>query len=117
METNLKIKRERERERERLFVQFSVLQNNYLDFFFFFFPEGLKVIVDFVPNHTSNTSYWFMMSRAGTDNHYKDYYIWNSGKTAANGTKLPPNNWVPIFLFFNYLPRETNIVMTKDYNG
>lgn len=48
--------------------------------------------MDFVPNHTSNESEWFIAS--SDPNHenyekYKDYYVWVDG---VEGT--PPNNWV-----------------------
>ncbi|KMQ86539.1 maltase 1 [Lasius niger] len=54
---------------------------------------GLKVILDLVPNHTSDEHYWFQQSinRIGK---YKDYYIWKYGK---DGNKSPPNNWLSVF--------------------
>ncbi|CAH2002416.1 unnamed protein product [Acanthoscelides obtectus] len=55
---------------------------------------GLKIILDFVPNHTSDQHDWFQKSVAGTDR-YKDYYVWKDGKyNKTNGVRLPPNNWV-----------------------
>ena len=60
--------------------------------------SGIRLIMDFVPNHSSRNHSWFMESRkGGTDNKYKDYYVWHEGKEdPANpgGRKLPPNNWV-----------------------
>ena len=55
----------------------------------------MKLIMDFVPNHTSNESEWFVAS--SDKNHadhqvYKDYYVWVDGNgTYRNET---PNNWV-----------------------
>ncbi|CAH1983525.1 unnamed protein product [Acanthoscelides obtectus] len=57
---------------------------------------GLKIILDFVPNHTSDQNEWFKKSVNGTDG-YEDYYVWNEGKVDSNGTRVPPNNWVSIF--------------------
>ena len=38
--------------------------------------RGLKVILDFVPNHTSDRHPWFLDSRASRDNPKRDWYIW-----------------------------------------
>ncbi|KAK3100466.1 hypothetical protein FSP39_020510 [Pinctada imbricata] len=59
--------------------------------------RNIKVIVDFVPNHTSNESMWFYESRRYNDT-YKDYYIWSPG-IKRNGTNKndPPNNWLSVF--------------------
>ncbi|KAJ4949592.1 hypothetical protein JOQ06_021102 [Pogonophryne albipinna] len=54
--------------------------------------KGLKLIMDFIPNHTSDRHRWFNLSRTG-DPHYKDYYVW----TDCNATAPKPNNWVSIF--------------------
>ncbi|KAL0125455.1 hypothetical protein PUN28_004517 [Cardiocondyla obscurior] len=53
---------------------------------------GLKVILDLVPNHTSDEHYWFQMSLNRTGK-YKDYYIWADGKK----NNQPPNNWISVF--------------------
>ncbi|XP_033206940.2 alpha glucosidase 2 [Bombus vancouverensis nearcticus] len=55
---------------------------------------GLKVILDLVPNHTSDQHLWFQKSVNNTKQ-YADYYIWVNG-TGENGTS-PPNNWVSVF--------------------
>ncbi len=52
---------------------------------------GMKLIIDLVVNHTSDEHAWFVESRKGRDNPYRDYYIWRPG---ADG---PPNNWPSIF--------------------
>ena len=53
---------------------------------------GLKVILDFVPNHSSDEHEWFVKSVSNEDK-YADYYVWHDGK--LNGTDtVPPNNWV-----------------------
>ncbi|XP_014607645.1 PREDICTED: maltase 1-like [Polistes canadensis] len=52
---------------------------------------GLKVILDLVPNHTSDQHEWFINSVKG-DGKYADYYIWVN-KNKEN----PPNNWLSVF--------------------
>ena len=54
---------------------------------------GLKVILDLVPNHTSDQHPWFTESRSSRDNGKRDWYIWR--EPAANGG--PPNNWMSEF--------------------
>ncbi|XP_076628729.1 alpha glucosidase 2 [Colletes latitarsis] len=56
---------------------------------------GLKVILDLVPNHTSDQHDWFKLSLNKTDK-YTDYYIWADG-TTENGIHKPPNNWLSVF--------------------
>jgi len=51
--------------------------------------RGLKVILDFVPNHTSDQHPWFLQSRSSRDNVFRDFYIWRDA--APDGG--PPNNW------------------------
>jgi alpha-glucosidase len=50
---------------------------------------GLKVILDFVPNHTSDQHPWFIDSRLSRDNPKRDWYIWRDPKPDGS----PPNNW------------------------
>ncbi|XP_053671111.1 maltase 1-like [Anopheles nili] len=58
---------------------------------------GLKVIMDFVPNHSSNMHEWFIKSE-NREAGYEDYYVWQDGKTnPAGGRNLPPNNWIQAF--------------------
>ncbi|XP_011875707.1 PREDICTED: maltase 1-like [Vollenhovia emeryi] len=53
---------------------------------------GLKVILDFVPNHSSHEHEWFVKS-AQRIKPYDEYYIWRDA-LVANGTRKPPNNWL-----------------------
>ncbi|XP_049703012.2 maltase A1 [Helicoverpa armigera] len=59
---------------------------------------GIRVILDYVPNHTSNESDWFVKS-AQRDPNYADYYIWAHGKPDPKNPDYvgPPNNWVSVF--------------------
>ncbi|XP_035904907.1 maltase 2-like [Anopheles stephensi] len=60
---------------------------------------GIKIILDFVPNHTSDQCEWFQRSVA-REAPYTDYYVWQDGRadpSGSNGTRLPPNNWQSVF--------------------
>lgn len=53
---------------------------------------NIKIILDFVPNHSSDQCNWFKLS-AANDTVYRDYYVWHEG-IEENGERQPPNNWV-----------------------
>lgn len=55
--------------------------------------RGLKLLLDFVPNHSSDQHPWFVESRSSRDNPRRDWYIWRD--PAADGG--PPNNWISDF--------------------
>jgi len=55
--------------------------------------RGLKLLLDFVPNHSSDRHPWFVESRASRHNSKRDWYIWRDG--SADGG--PPNNWISDF--------------------
>jgi alpha-glucosidase len=55
--------------------------------------NGLKLILDLVPNHTSDEHPWFIESRGSRSNPKRDWYIWRAPE--ANGG--PPNNWLSEF--------------------
>jgi len=57
---------------------------------------GVKIILDFVPNHTSDQAEWFIKS-AAREAGYEDYYVWANGHKGPDGELLPPNNWVSVF--------------------
>jgi alpha-glucosidase len=50
--------------------------------------RGIKVLVDLVPNHTSDQHPWFIDARQSRDSGHRDWYVWAD---ARNGG--PPNNW------------------------
>lgn len=57
--------------------------------------KSLKVIVDFVPNHSSDKHEWFQKSLKNIEP-YTDYYIWRKGRVLENGNVTAPNNWVSL---------------------
>jgi alpha-glucosidase len=54
---------------------------------------GMKLVLDLVPNHSSDEHPWFLESRSSRDNPKRDWYIWKDAK--PDGT--PPNNWLSVF--------------------
>ncbi len=54
---------------------------------------GLRVIIDIVPNHSSDQHRWFQAALADPEGPYRDYYIWRD--PPADGSL--PNNWVGYF--------------------
>ncbi len=55
--------------------------------------RGLKVIIDFVPNHTSDQHPWFQQARADRGNPKRDWYIWRDPKPSGDA----PTNWQSVF--------------------
>lgn len=55
--------------------------------------RGIRILLDFVMNHTSDQHKWFLASRSSRTSPYRDWYIWRDGK----GPNEPPNNWVALF--------------------
>jgi alpha-glucosidase len=55
--------------------------------------RGLKIVLDFVPNHTSDQHPWFIESRSSRSNAKRDWYIWRDGKPDGG----VPNNWLSEF--------------------
>ena len=54
--------------------------------------RDMKVILDFVPNHTSDRHRWFLESRSDRANPLRDRYIWKDAEPDGS----PPNNWLCI---------------------
>ena len=55
--------------------------------------KGLRVLIDFVPNHTSNQHPWFVESRASLNNPKRDWYLWRDPQPNWEA----PNNWLSVF--------------------
>jgi alpha-glucosidase len=55
--------------------------------------RGIRVLMDLVPNHTSEQHPWFVDSRSSRTARLRDWYVWADPK--ADGS--PPNNWVSSF--------------------
>lgn len=55
--------------------------------------SGLKLILDLVPNHTSDQHPWFIASRSSRDNPKRDWFIWRDPGPDGG----PPNNWLSEF--------------------
>lgn len=55
--------------------------------------RDIRVMIDYVPNHTSDQHEWFKESRSDMHNPKRDYYVW--ADPAPDGG--PPNNWQSLF--------------------
>ncbi len=55
--------------------------------------RGIRLLLDYVPNHSSDQHPWFIESRSSRDNPRRDWYIWRDAKP---GGELP-NNWRAVF--------------------
>lgn len=55
--------------------------------------RDMKLILDFVPNHSSHQHPWFLASRSSKDNPKRNWYIWQDALENSN----VPNNWLSVF--------------------
>ncbi len=55
--------------------------------------RGIRILMDLVPNHTSDQHQWFVDARGGREAARRDYYVWADPKPDGS----LPNNWVSIF--------------------
>src|SRR5689334_14638530 len=55
--------------------------------------RGIRVVVDWVPNHSSDCHEWFLESRSSRDNPRRDWYVWRDGAPGGG----PPNDWLSEF--------------------
>jgi alpha-glucosidase len=55
--------------------------------------RGMRVILDLVPNHTSDRHPWFLDARSSRTARRRDWYVWADPKSDGS----PPNNWLSTF--------------------
>lgn len=54
--------------------------------------RNIRIVLDYVVNHSSDQHEWFKASTSSKDNPKRDWYVWRDGKDGG-----PPNNWISIF--------------------
>ncbi len=55
--------------------------------------RGIRVILDLVPNHTSDRHPWFLDARSSRTARHRDRYVWADARPDGS----PPNNWISVF--------------------
>jgi alpha-glucosidase len=55
--------------------------------------RGIRLMIDFVPNHSSSEHPWFAESRSAKKSPKRDWYIWHDPRPDGS----PPNNWLSVF--------------------
>ena len=55
--------------------------------------QNIRIIMDYVINHTSDQHKWFIESKSSKTSPYRNWYIWRDGQ----GPNRPPNNWLSTF--------------------
>ncbi|XP_021925052.1 maltase 2-like isoform X2 [Zootermopsis nevadensis] len=58
--------------------------------------SDIRVILDFVPNHSSDEHEWFVRSLQ-REEPFTNYYTWHDGRVDTAGNRIPPNNWQSVF--------------------
>jgi alpha-glucosidase len=58
--------------------------------------RGLRVLIDWVPNHTSDQHPWFADARASRDSSHRNWYVWRDPD--PDDPARPPNNWAATFV-------------------
>ena len=63
---------------------------------------GLKLIMDFVPNHTSDEHEWFVKSE-NREPGFENFFTWHPGSfDPITGKRIPPNNWISQFQYSSW---------------
>jgi alpha-glucosidase len=52
--------------------------------------RAVRIIADYIPNHTSDQHPWFLASRSSREDPKRDWYVWRDGEAPGE----PPNNWI-----------------------
>lgn len=62
---------------------------------------GVKVLLDFVPNHSSDECEWFQKS-INKEEGFEDFYVWHDGILDAqnSSSRQPPSNWVRYLVYY-----------------
>lgn len=55
--------------------------------------RGIRVVLDWVPNHSSDQHPWFRESRSGRESPKRDWYVWRDARPDGS----PPNDWLAMF--------------------
>jgi alpha-glucosidase len=84
--------------------------NDFFELLDAYHERDIKVMIDLVPNHTSNQHPWFQQSRTSQDNDKADWYIWHD--PAPDGG--PPNNWSSVFSIPNLRARQNGTLIVPD---
>lgn len=59
--------------------------------------HGIRVIIDWVPAHTSSEHPWFREARSSRASAKRAWYVWRDPVSGPDGEPAPPNNWVSAF--------------------
>lgn len=59
--------------------------------------RDIHIMVDIVPNHTSDEHEWFIKSKRSRTGKYSDWYVWRDPLGYEDGEPIPPNNWLGMF--------------------
>ena len=60
--------------------------------------RGLHIVMDLVPNHSSDQHPWFQDARSSRDAVHRDWYVWADGTPPDDPNGTVPNNWRSEFL-------------------
>ncbi len=55
--------------------------------------RDIRIVLDIVPNHTSDQHHWFRDALSGRSSAYRDHYVWSDPRSDGS----PPNNWLSLF--------------------
>lgn len=59
--------------------------------------RGIKLIVDFVPNHVSSDHAWFVEAQSDPSSDKRNWFIWADPVIGDDGSRRPPTNWTASF--------------------